>query len=355
MTARRWRPWRILGFGTAGAALALGEIGLSSSTLFAALLVGVTAALLRPSRVEVAGGVFRAAQAVMGVTLGAYLQSSSLSGLGRSWLPERLVGAATLVLSLGCGLALSSVTGVDRATGALGMVAGGASGIVTMARELGADDRLGAFMQSLRVLVVVLLTPLLVTLLFPGQHAGGVPTGHQPVYGDLRGWALTVCLAVAGALAARALHVPAGLLLGPMVLAAVVSLAVPGGAFDVPPVVRETAFALIGLQVGLRFTVATVREVGRLLLPVLLCIGVLLLACFGLAVALTVTTDVSLRDAYLATTPGGLYAVLAVAFGAGSNTTFVIATQGLRVIVMVLLAPVAIRALVGRRAMSPHV
>src|SRR4051812_49557175 len=136
MTARRWLPWPILGIVTAGAALALGGIGLPSSTLFAALLVGVAAALLRGSREEVPGVVFRAAQAVMGVTLGAYLQSSSLSGLGDSWLPVTLVGAATLAISLACGVALSWVTGVDRATGALGMVAGGASGIVSMAHEL---------------------------------------------------------------------------------------------------------------------------------------------------------------------------------------------------------------------------
>jgi len=348
MTARRWLPWPILGIATAGAALALGEIGLPSSTLFAALLVGVAAALLRPSRVEVPGGVFRAAQAVMGVTLGAYLQSSSLSGLGRSWLPVALVGAATLVLSLGCGLALSSVTGVDRATGALGMVAGGASGIVTMAHELGADDRLVAFMQYVRVLVVVLLTPVLVTVLFPGHHSGGPPTGDEPLLGDLRGWVFTLGLAVAGVALGRLLRIPAAMLLGPMVLAATVTLAVPGGDFGVPAPLREVAFALIGLQVGLRFTLATVREVERLLIPVLACVFALLVACFGLAVVLELTTSVSLADAYLATTPGGLYAVLAVAFGSGSDTTFVIATQGLRVFVMVLLAPVAIRALVGR-------
>jgi membrane AbrB-like protein len=140
------------------------------------------------------------------------------------------------------------------------------------------------------------------------------------------------------------------MLLGPMILAGVVTLAIPGGSFGVPPPLRETAFALIGLQVGLRFTIATVREVGRLLLPVLAGVAALLVLCFGLAVALEMTTDVSLLDAYLATTPGGLYAVLAIAFGAGTNTTFVIATQGLRVIVMVLLAPIAIRALVGRAA-----
>ena len=51
----------------------------------------------------------------------------------------------------------------------------------------------------------------------------------------------------------------------------------------------------------------------------------------------------SLLDAYLATTPGGLFAVLAVAFGADANTTFILAVQGLRMLVMVLLAPVAVR------------
>jgi uncharacterized protein len=100
---------------------------------------------------------------------------------------------------------------------------------------------------------------------------------------------------------------------------------------------------IIGLYIGLRFTQDTVRAVGRLLLPVLASIVGLLVACFALAIVLNATTSVSLEDAYLATTPGGLYAVLAVAFGAGANTTFIVAVQSLRVLVMVVLAPVAVR------------
>ena len=53
------------------------------------------------------------------------------------------------------------------------MVAGGAAGIVGMAGELGADDRLVAFMQYLRVLVIVLLTPVLVAVAFGGASGGG--------------------------------------------------------------------------------------------------------------------------------------------------------------------------------------
>jgi membrane AbrB-like protein len=147
-----------------------------------------------------------------------------------------------------------------------------------------------------------------------------------------------------------AARMTAGKLIAPMILAAVVVLVVPGGEFIVPQLLAQTAFALIGLQVGLRFTLETVRMLGRLLVPVLISILGLLVGCFGLAVILHFTTsNVSLLDAYLATTPGGLFAVLAVAFGAGANTTFILAVQGLRLLVMVLLAPLVVRRLTRDR------
>ena len=143
---------------------------------------------------------------------------------------------------------------------------------------------------------------------------------------------------------------PAGSLLAPMALAAALTLAVPGGEFAVPAAAREVAFALIGLQVGLKFTLDTIRVLGRLLVPVLLGVLGVLAACAVLAVVLDVTTDVSLRDAYLATTPGGVYAVLAVALGTDANAAFILAAQGLRLIVMVALAPLAVRWMVARAA-----
>src|SRR4051794_41422081 len=122
---------------------------------------------------EVSTNVFRVAQAVTGVSLGVYVQSSSLNAVADAWLPVAAVSAATLVLSLLCGWALIRTVGLDPPTAALGMIAGGASGIVGMADELGADDRLVAVMQYLRVLVVVVLTPILVAVAF----------GHPPRHG----------------------------------------------------------------------------------------------------------------------------------------------------------------------------
>ena len=346
--------WRIAAFVSLGAATfgigwGLDRAGLPSAYLFAALLVGLAVALALPGRVTIPGVAFGAGQAFTGVALGTYVRSSSLAAIAHSWLAVTLVSAATLALSIAAGSLLVRIAPVDSPTAALGMVAGGASGIVAMADDLGADGRLVAFMQYLRVLVVVMLTPLLIAVIFPGHHTGAAAGGSASTLGDARGWLLSIAVAVAGALVARFARVTAGALLGPMILAAVVVMAIPGGEFTVPTVLAQTAFALIGLQVGLRFTPETVRTLGRLLLPVLGCIGGLIVASFGLAVALDLTTSVSLLDAYLATTPGGLYAVLAVAFGAGANTTFILAVQCLRLLVMVLLAPLVVRRLAARQ------
>ena len=139
-------------------------------------------------------------------------------------------------------------------------------------------------------------------------------------------------------------------ILGPLLVSGAVTLIAPSGTFEVPELLREAAFIVIGAQVGLRFTPDTLRQVGRLLVPVLVGIAGLIVTCFGLAVLLHLTADVTLADAYLATTPGGFYAVAAVAFGAGADTTFIVAVQGLRVLVMVLLAPTVVRWLARSRA-----
>lgn len=346
----RFAPWLALGAATAAASLALDRLGLPATSLFAALLLGLAVALRWPRRLEVGDAPFAVAQAVLGVTLGCYLRSESLTALAGAWLPVVLVTAATLLLCLLAGHVMARVTSVDEPTAALGMVAGGATGLVTMARDLGADDRLVAFMQYVRVLVVVLSTPLLVALAFPGEHGGGFAAGGGgPFPGTPVDWAATAAIALAGAVAGRLVRLPAGLLLGPLLLAAGLTLALPSGSFAVPPVLRELAFAVIGLQVGLHFTAGTVRQAGRLLLPVVVSVVALAAACFGLAAALHATTHASLLDAYLATTPGGISAVLATAAGTGADATFVVAVQSMRLLAMVLLAPWAVRLLLRAR------
>jgi membrane AbrB-like protein len=339
-------PWLFLGLAILALGTGLSELGLPSSYLFGALLVGMAAALWVPGRLAVPDAAFTTAQAVTGVVLGAYLNSDSLRAVADSWLPVAAVSLGTLGLSLAAGRALARTTDCDETTAALGLVAGGASGIVAISDELGADGRLVAIMQYARVLVVVLITPVVAALAFPGHHTG---SAHgTPVIGHASWWAITAGAAAVGAFGGRAVRLPNAALLGPLFVSGAITLLAPADTFQVPALLRELAFAAIGAQVGLRFTPDTLRQVGRLLLPVMLSIGGSVAGCFGLAVILHLTTPATLSDAYLATTPGGLYAVVAVAFGANADTTFIVAVQGLRLLVMVVLAPLLVRRLASR-------
>jgi membrane AbrB-like protein len=253
------------------------------------------------------------------------------------------VSVATLAVTIVAGIVLARVTRLDRPTASLGMVAGGASGIVAMAGDLGADDRLVAFMQYLRVLIIAFLTPLLVPIIFGGHAEGGPSAG--PLFGTASGWALTIGASVAGAFLGPRLRFPAPAFFGPLVLTGVLSLTGVLGDVQVPPVAREVGFALIGLHIGLGFDQEVVREIARVAWMVAGAIAALLVACFVLGWLLELTAGVSLLDGYLATTPGGLFAVLPIAYGSGADTTFVLAVQGLRLLGMILAAPAVVRLL----------
>jgi uncharacterized protein len=111
----------------------------------------------------------------------------------------------------------------------------------------------------------------------------------------------------------------------------------------VPGLVASAAFLLIGLQVGLSFTRESLQTIGRALPVALAVIVGLIVASAGLGAVLSAATGVSALDGYLATTPGGLYAVLATASDLGADVTFVLSVQVLRLFVMLLSAPLLAR------------
>jgi membrane AbrB-like protein len=323
--------------------LALAVLGAPSPTLFGGLVAGLVRALASRGRVTVPARATAAAQAVIGVTVGALVDPETLGAVASNWLPVLLVTLATLALSLAAGLLLRLQRGISPVTSAFSMIAGGASGIIAMARELGADERMVAVLQYLRVLLIVALMPVVATVAYgapvSGDVAGSAPAGP--------GWApgllFTVGCAVVGLVAGRLVRLPMAILLGPMVAAAAVELTGLGAGTQVPGPVADAAFLVIGLQVGLSFTRESLRTIGRALPMALVAIVGLIVASAGLGAVLAATTGASALDGYLATTPGGLYAVLATASGSGADVTFVLAVQVLRLVVMLLSAPMVAR------------
>jgi len=325
------------------ATLLLDWLAVPTAPLFGGLVAGLGRALLGRTRLLLPRSAGMGAQGVIGVSTGALVQTETLRAVAQHWLPVLLVTVATLLVSLVAGQLMRLQPGISPVTGTFGMIAGGASGITAMARDLGADEQVVSVLQFLRVLLIVVAMPLVATA-FYGASAGGAPPAD-----DGPGWPAgllftVVCLGV-GVVLGRLARLPVAALLGPLVVAAAVDLAGISGGATVPPLVEAAAFAAIGIQVGLGFTRASLRLVGRALPLALVLIVGAVAACAGLGVVLSATAGVTPLEGYLATTPGGIYAVLATATDSGADATFVLAVQVLRLFVMLFSAPLLARLL----------
>ncbi|MBY8858651.1 AbrB family transcriptional regulator [Nocardia sp. CA2R105] len=347
LRAVSWWRWGLLVAATIVATVALGWVGVQSPALFAGLAVGVVLALVGIGPRGVPRRASTGAQAVIGVTIGVMARPETLLTVSEGWLPVLLVSLGTLLISTAAGLLLGIRRGVTPLTGMLALTAGGATGLVAMSGDLGGDERIVAVIQYLRVGLVTATLPLAAGLASGAVDGVGTigPGGFAPWY---LGLALVVVCSMVGAPMAEWLRIPAGTLLGPMVVALALSLS--GWTFGaVPPdLLVNATYAVIGWQAGLVFTREALRTVLRLLpLASVLILGIVAM-CAGLGWTLSAATGTSVLDGYLATTPGGLNAVLATATSSGGNVAFVVAVQVIRVILMLVVAPLLAR-LVGSR------
>ena len=338
--------WTVLAMIVAGVSTALSLAGFPSALLFGGLVGGLVFALATKRTVEVPGWSITIAQAIIGVIVGAAVDFETLADLGGDWPVVLTISVVTVLLSVLAGQLLRLHRGVTPLTASFASVAGGASGITAVARDLGADDRVVTVIQYLRVLVVLLAMPAAVSVVF-GADTGAAAGVVGPVT-TTEGVVYSVLAVALGIGVGRVLHLPSPAVLGALVASVVLRTVPAFSDVDVPVWIQGAGFLLIGLQVGLRFTVESLKTIGRMLPTALLVIAIIVGVCAAFGVLLARLTGVSQLDAYLATTPGGLYAVLATSADTGGDVTFVTAMQLIRLLLVLLAAPLLGRWLTRR-------
>jgi membrane AbrB-like protein len=313
-------------------------IALPAGWLIAGMLGAAVVALTSRRELNPPAKAMSAAQGVIGVVAVEPLTKLTGSDLAHFAGCAAFSVSITLALSVVLGLALARLAkDLGTATANLSLIAGGASTISSMARELGADERYVASSQYLRLTIVVLTMPMVLGALGTRDNAPELVAAHDR-------WSVIGLLAMAvliflAARAAKLVRLPAPFLLGPLVVTAVLAIADPSLASLLSPntVITNVAYVVIGWQAGGGFAVDVLRRFVRLIPLTLAFIALTIGSCFGVAVVVSHWTSVSLPDAYLATTPGGIYGVLAIANEVHSGP--IVATlQVLRLITMVVAA-----------------
>lgn len=359
MSRRQWCTWLALTAVTVGAAWFLDKVGFPAPQMILAMLVGAVLALVGRLPAPLPADVSLGTQAMLGVLMGSYLQVKLLTRIGWAIVPVTAVAAGSLIASCAAAYVFSRVTKIDLATSTLGMIAGGSAAVVAAADEAGADARIVAFMQYLRVGIVVLTAPLVATLIRDGDRAADGPLldAHAAADAALPGWvavgrgdqvaglSIAIVLAIAGIWLGRRLRLPNAPLIGPMLITAVLTTTGLTHGFAPTNLFRDVLFVLIGFEVGARFTKPVVRQMFRLIPAMVAAIVALCASVGGVAAAVAVLAGLEYSDVYLATTPGGINAVLGIAESLNGNLTLVAGAQSLRLFVMVLALPVVLRVL----------
>ncbi|OMQ14315.1 hypothetical protein A7K94_0217525, partial [Modestobacter sp. VKM Ac-2676] len=209
-------------------ALVMDLLAVPSPALFGGLAAGLGRALIGRTRLVLPRPALTGAQALIGVSAGALVQPETLRVVAEHWLPVLAITVATLLVSLAAGQLMGLQRGVSPVTGAFSMIAGGASGITAMARDLGADAQLVGVLQYLRVLVIVVAMPVVATTVYGAGVDGGTASGGTTPVDDGPGWVagllFTAFCVAAGLVLGRVARIPVGALLGPLLVAAALDL-----------------------------------------------------------------------------------------------------------------------------------
>lgn len=304
--------------------------------MLVAIAFGVAGARIRIPKLG-----FHAAQALVGCLVA---KSVTADIVGTITDDGPLILAVVLVTVLAgaiVGWVLTRLKVLPGATAAWGSSPGGAAAMVAMSEDHGSDPRLVAFMQYVRVALVVVSASVVTRLLTEVPAPDGSPSIAAHASSPLAILA-TLAIAVAGAAIAIALKVPGGAMIGPMILGAI--LHVTGIAdMALPAPLLDAAYATIGWYVGLRFTRETVRETVSALPSILIATVGLIVLCGGWALGITYLLPIDFLTAFLATSPGGLDSVAIIAVGSKVDLSFVLAVQTLRLFVVLITGPILAR------------
>lgn len=295
---------------------------------------------LAGGRMRGMGPVGDAMRTILGVAVGASVTPALLADLPRMAASLALVPVYLLFAGLLGYPLLRRTFGFDHPTAWYGAMPGGVQDMLLFGEEAGAKVRSLSLIHATRILLIVALAPPLLWAFHgidldipPGQPAAETPVAQLALMAvaGIGGWQIASRVGLFGAA-----------LLGPMIATAALSLA---GFITLRPPAEAiwVAQVFIGLAAGVRYSGLSLGELRHdvaagavltLMLAALTLVFAEGLYFAGLAPQL---------EAVMAFAPGGQAEMAVLALLAGADLAFIISHHILRIVLVILMAPVVAR------------
>lgn len=332
----------LAGFGTALALL----LNTPLPFLFGPMGACLVAALLG-ARLQAPPAMQNLSRTVLGVAVGASITPAVIAQIPGMWATISLMPLYILVIGV-IGVPLFRRMGFDWTTAYFGAMPGGLQDMVLFGQDAGGDARALSLIHATRVALIVTIAPMVLQTLYGVSLHGtvGEPARDLP----LRELGLMLAAALVGWQLAKRVGLFGAPLLGPMIVAAGLSL---GGLIHHRPPAEAILAAqfFIGIGIGEKYVGVTLRELRRFVASAV--VFVLILAVIT-AIFTEIVTVAGLGrpvDLFLAMAPGGQAEMAVLALGAGADVGFVVLHHLVRIVIVILGAPFVAR--MTRRAKGP--
>lgn len=343
LTSANWRIVAVtLGFGTIGALL-FSLLGLPAAYLSGAM-VAVAAASIAGVRTEVPGGIRDLCFIATGIAMGAGVSPQALAGAAKWPVSLAILAIAVPAIGGSAYLFFRRVAGWDAKTAFYASIPGALTFVMALASKSDADLRFVAVSQSIRLFFLVAILPLVLI-----GTSGGLPSaGIQTSFIGLSDAAILVAVAMTSVYVLGVLNVPAAAMVGPFLASAILfGSGLVSGAIQ--PFVINIALVVLGAMIGNRFGSIELRTLRRL---VAVSVGAL---SFGLAIAFLFAgftvwvTGLDFGQVLLAFAPGGLEAMIILAFLFDLDPAYVAAHQIARMVGMMIALPAIVAVMAPKR------
>lgn len=281
---------------------------------------------------------------VLGIMIGGSFSPSVLADAGRWWISIVAMGVFVGAVGALVFAYFRLVAGFDARTAIFSCLPGGLNEMAVMGRALGADDRMISLAHSVRIFVVVMAVPFIFQAMGWYERGGSVVAVH--VLADMQILEIAkICAgSLAGIIVCRVLRFPSPILIGAMLGSAVIH-AVGVSSEQLPTIFITLAQIVIGSAIGTRFAGLDRRILWRAVRHAFVTTVLMIVATFAVSAVLARFTVFEIQPLLLAFSPGGFAEMTLIALALDVDTAYVSTHHIFRILLIVLVVPIMVRAL----------
>ena len=302
------------------------------STLFAILRIG----FLVPEQIKQISFI------LIGISVGSNVTPEALLSISRWPLSILIMILSVITIILLCKKILQNFFGMDKKSSLLASTPGHLSFVLMLGTETKADTTKIAIIQSIRVLALTIITPVIVVL-YSGSELNDANLQREIM--NSGGLVVLCLLSIIGGLLLKVLNFPAPFLIGAMLISALShgTNLTPG---YVPNLLEGIAFAILGTVIGARFVGVEMKSLKSCLVSGLTITLAGVFICFLATSIIYKITGIPIIHIFIAIAPGGLETMVAMGGLVDAEPTYVAFHPVMRLFFIALLIPIVLKKII---------